>query len=205
MTSSDKGEQEKKIELTPTEALEHELRQNFESVLLGTGVVYELPQPRNFELGMGSASDMPGGVSQDLRAVIKAGQDFLFIIDTTTRMQSPDYLSGTFLAEFRPGDTSRVLDFSTERSFDGSTIRTLDTRIQWSGMDISVAMSTDGTVGVVDEGSKSRIELFKQKPPETADPNKPDEKPEEQKTLKLRNGSTWQLHTSQVVNAMDWS
>jgi hypothetical protein len=216
-TSQGEGGQEKEKELTPSELLEKDLRDNFDPDFLEPGVVYEIPRPQRSDLAMGTVSDIQSGVSQELRAVIKAGKEFYFIIDTSTRvnpnqyyskqLRSPDYVSGTFLARFRPKGTAEMVDYSTEETFQPVTTRRLNARIQREGSDVSVAMSTEGTVGVADEGSSKWIEMFRQKTPEATDAEgseDKDKKPAEPSPLKLKGGSTWQLHTSQVVEAMSW-
>jgi hypothetical protein len=212
LTGRSEGEQERKVELTPSEVLEKDLRDNFDPDFLEPGVVYEIPQPQNPDQAMGSTSDAQSGVSQRLRAVIKAGKEFYFLIDTSTRinsrpLKSPDYVSGTFLARFKPNDTAQKVDYSTELPFEGMTTRRLNAKIRGEGSDVSVAMDTEGTVGVADEGSSGWIEMFRQKTPEATDAKDSDDKdkkPVEPSTLKLKSGSTWQLHTSRVVEAMNW-
>lgn len=187
---------ERKAEPTPREALERQLRQgHFESDALELGEVLEIPKPKNPNQTMGSAPGEPWGVNQELIAVIKAGQDYYFLIDASARVKSywtdcADNINGTFVAKFRPDTTSQVVNFSVERDFEDATIKQLSTRIRRPGIDVTIAQDEDGVVGIADEGSKEWIEVFRQNP-------------EQPTLLELNGASAWYLRSSQIMDAIE--
>lgn len=211
MALTGQGERGEKAELTPAELLERELRNNYETDFLEPGVVYEFPLPRNPGQTMGSVSDLQSGVTQELELVIRAGKEFYFLIDTSTRLnnskqlKSPDYVSGIYLARFKPGDTAQVVDYSAERAFDRGTARSLNAKIGREGSDVSVAQDSEGTIGIVDEGSKNWIEIFRQKTPVEHDTENLGDEPSAPNSLRLSGGSSWQVRPSQVLDDMKWS
>ncbi|MCX6728179.1 MAG: hypothetical protein NTV39_00195 [Candidatus Saccharibacteria bacterium] len=211
MALTGQGERGEKAELTPVELLEKDLRDNYESNFLEPGVVYEFPRPRNPGQTMGSECDLQTGVSQELELVIKAGKEFYFLVDTSTRfnkseqLKRPEYVRGTFLARFNPDSTAQVVDYSAGWVFEGTTTRALNAKIRREGSDVSVAQDVEGVVGIVDEGSKNWIEIFKQKTPEEHDPEIIADESIKPNTLNLGGGSSWQIDSQQVFDKMKWS
>ncbi|HUC96045.1 MAG TPA: hypothetical protein VMR16_00045 [Candidatus Saccharimonadales bacterium] len=162
--------------LTPDEAFVRELREHFEVESLEPWAVYEIPLLKSDRQVMASCSDPINGLSQKLRAVVKAGDELFFIIDAVTRLsrhglRRPDYVESTLLARYEPDDGSAIIDFSREPrrldAWDGT--KHLNICLSGATTRFTVAQSDDKLVGVVDEGSSAKLEVFTQKTPDNPD------------------------------------
>jgi hypothetical protein len=165
-------QEKKEIELTPRQALDKALREgNFETDALEPGVILEIPQPRNPDQTMGSAPGEPWGVNQELRAIVRTGQEDYFVIDASIRLKSIQSncrkcIDSTIIARLNPDGTSSLVDCSIRDNFDDTLYKKLRARLGRPGVDVTIAQDAEGTVGVVDGGSMAPIKVFRQNPDE---------------------------------------
>ncbi len=197
---------EEKSELTPHETLVKDLREQFETDLLDLGVVHEIPQPKNPDQTMASHPDQRSGVFQDLRAVVKTGQEMFFVIDASIRVsvdldgfRRPSYVNSTLFAKQVPGETAQILDFSRQQiDFEQRDIpRHLKKKVVSRDAEFIVAQGEDGVFGILNENPAEPIEVFKQKLSSGSD--------EEPSKLILRGDDAWCVHSKQVFGAIKQS
>jgi hypothetical protein len=204
MASTDQGELGKNNELTPKEALLSRLRESYTTSRLVPGVVHEVPLPISPEQALAYSSEAMGDYEQVLRAVVKANNELLFVIDATTKlsrrgMPSPDYVDSTILARYKSGKGAQIVDFSRERrplvAWDQST--DLRRHIHLPGTSFTVAQASDRTVGIVDDCSNVPIDVFTQKVP-----IEPGEGPEQ---LSRIDEGVWCLPTDTLIETIEAS
>jgi hypothetical protein len=150
---------------------------------------------------MACCADPMNGLSQELRAVVKAGDELFFVIDAVTRLsrhglRRPDYVDSTLFARYESGIGTEIIDFSREprrlNVWDGT--KHLNIGISGATTRFTVAQSDDRLVGVVDEGSSEKLEVFTQKTPDN-----PDDIP---RTLKPIDERIWSVSGFDLMKAV---
>lgn len=169
-------EQTEKKELTPTEALMEDLNENFDSTQLNLGEMHQVPPLESPELAMATCSDQMGGTEQDLRAVVKMGNEFIFLVDTDTRfgsgemssqgMRQTDSVHSTVLSRYYLGHRAEIIGLASkrdQRDVGTDPQNSLDQDVIRPGAYLKVRQSEDGTIELTDLGSVNKITVFTRK------------------------------------------
>lgn len=138
------------------------LRAHYESTTADSKEVLEIPKSNL----IAECSSRNEGVYQDLRALVKAGDDYFAIISVFANrsVDNPIPLSETVIARHRPGERAELIGVigknedpmkigrSHQKGFGlGPTV---------SREHFAVAQSDDGKMGIIDMGSSNRTEVF---------------------------------------------
>jgi len=194
-------EQTEKKVLTPTEALIEDLDENFDSTQLEPGETHNIPTMESPENAMATCLDMMGGTEQDLRAVVKIGNEFLFLVDTDTRLGSesmnrPDYVHSTLLSRYLPGHRAEIIGLASkrdQRDVGPDPRNGLDQDVTRPGAYLKVRQSEDGTIELTDLGSTNKITVFTRK--EAEEPDKP-------KTLRAVENEMWSVDPAELKHVV---
>lgn|GEM_PF-1174119 len=194
-------EQTEKQELTPTEALQEDLNEKFDSTVLELGEPYKIPPFESPESAMASCLDPMGGTRQNLIAVVEIGTLFVFLVDAETRLASdtmnqPDYVRSTVLSRYTPGHRAEILGLASkrdQRDIGPDPQNSLDQDVTKPGAYLKVRQSEDGSVELTDLGSTNKITVFTRAESEVT------EKP---KTLRQVEDEMWSVDPAELKHVV---
>ncbi len=194
-------EQAKNKELTPTEALQEDLNEKFDSTVLELGEPYKIPLLESPELAMASCLEGLSGTEQKLMAVIEIGTAFVFLVDTDTRlgsetMNQPDYVHSTVLSRYSPGHRAEILGLASkrdQRDIGPDSHSSLNQDVTRPGAYLKVRQSEDGSIELTDLGSTKKITVFTRAESEESD------KP---KTLRRVEDEMWSVDPAELKHVV---
>jgi hypothetical protein len=190
-------EQAENKELTPIEALMEDLNENFDATTLELGETHLVSPMESPAMAMATCSDSMGGTEQDLRAVVKTGNELFFVVDTDTRIGSADAIRAntvhsTLLSRYTRGHRAEIIGLARQRDqrdIGPDPRNSLDQDITRPGAYLKVRQSEDGSVELTDLGSVNNITVYTRKDSEETD---------EPKTLRPIENEMWSVEPAEL-------
>lgn len=172
--------------------LTSEFEANFESVKLVPNQIHELTT-ENSPM-MSNCLNLKEGISQNLRSIIKIGDDFFGLVDVNIHDSSNEDKSATILTHHTPNGRAAFVDVlnpniqvSVGRNYQDNLGATV------SRKHFDIIKANDGTIGIVDNDSTNGTEIFTQPT---------DKKPREFGTL-VENFDFWSVKSADVKKQLE--
>jgi hypothetical protein len=135
------------------------LNDRYETTHLVPEVVHEIPTSAE----MSTCNNQQEGVFQFLRALVKAGEEFFAITDVLVIGEpGKDIIKGTAITQHRINDRANLIGFFDEKRKPITIGRNHqeDLKSTTSREHFTVALAHDGSVGILDLGSKNGTDVY---------------------------------------------
>lgn len=132
------------------------LRSRYDTAVLKPGKVHEIPAMIGSRQAMASCGNSYEGVGQDLRALIKAGDEFFGIVDVLSIVRTdngrPTVAESTVITRHKPNSRAEFVGFldKDQGSITIGRSHQPDLSAKTSRDHFSVVQARDGSIGVVE-------------------------------------------------------